>query len=473
MNRPCGLLAVGAAVVASGCASTDARPGFEHAATTVAERTDHEVHWRGDAAADAAVDARIDELLAGELDAPRAVQVALLNNRRLQALYEDLGVAQAMLVQAGLLRNPVFSAGVEFLEAGHGTELAFDVAWSFLDVFMIPLRVQAAQASYEVAQTRLAAKVIDHASATHAAFIRVQAAEQSVELWKQVLLASEASLEFVTRLHRAGNVRDLDVAVEQAALEEARLRAAAAEVERRAAREQLNVLMGAWGEQTHWTVASRLPDIPEPESLPDDIERAAVERSLTLAAGRWQVEAAAIRAGLTDRTALLEFLEVGVEASREEGLWGLGPTFQLPIPLFDQGQARRALASSEVRRAVHEHYATAVEVRAAARAARDRLIAAREIALHHRDVLVPLRHRIYRETLLDYNAMQIGAVQLIQVRQAEIDAGRRLIEALRDYWLARGEMDAILAGGSAPGDLGANESSLESGAPAGAAAGGH
>ncbi|MCL4211285.1 MAG: TolC family protein [Phycisphaeraceae bacterium] len=465
--------AIVAIALTTSCAAPDARPGFENVQSTIGDRTDHGIHWRTGAAEDDAADARIAELLAAELEAPHAVQVALLNNRRLQALYEDLGVAQAMLVQAGLLRNPVFSAGAEFLEAGHGTNLAFGVAWSFLDVFAMPLRVRAAEASYEAAQADVAAAVIDHAARTHAAFIRAQAAEQSVELWKQVLLASEASLEFVTRLHRAGNVRDLDVAVEQAALEEARLRAAFAEAERRAAREQLNILMGTWGGQTEWRLALRLPDIPETESLPDDVERVAVERSLALAAGRLRVDAAAARAGLTDRTALLEFLEVGAEATRDEGEWEIGPEIELPIPLFDQGQARRAIASSNLRRAMHEHYATAVEVRAAARAARDRLSAAREIALHHRDVLVPLRRRIYRETLLDYNAMQIGAVQLIQVRQAEIDAGRRLIEALRDYWLARGEMDAILAGGSAPGDLSANGSSMESGAPAGAAAGGH
>ena len=38
--------------------------------------------------------------------------MALLNNRELQALYAELGVAQADLVQAGLLSNPVFDGAV-------------------------------------------------------------------------------------------------------------------------------------------------------------------------------------------------------------------------------------------------------------------------------------------------------------------------------------------------------------------------
>ena len=38
-----------------------------------------------------------------------AVQVALLNNRGLQATYAELGIAEADVVQAGRLRNPGFS----------------------------------------------------------------------------------------------------------------------------------------------------------------------------------------------------------------------------------------------------------------------------------------------------------------------------------------------------------------------------
>ena len=47
-------------------------------------------------------------MLDNDLDEDEAAQIALLNNRRLQVAYEDLGVAQAEVVQAGLLRNPVF-----------------------------------------------------------------------------------------------------------------------------------------------------------------------------------------------------------------------------------------------------------------------------------------------------------------------------------------------------------------------------
>ena len=81
----------------------------------------------------------VRSLLARELTADSAVQVALLNNRDLQATYEDLSVAQSDLVAAGLLRNPVFDAEVRFGEAGGGTGVALGVAQDFLDVLFIPL----------------------------------------------------------------------------------------------------------------------------------------------------------------------------------------------------------------------------------------------------------------------------------------------------------------------------------------------
>jgi len=46
------------------------------------------------------------------------VQIALLNNKDLQATYEDLSIAQADLVQAGLLQNPVFGASLALPVAG-------------------------------------------------------------------------------------------------------------------------------------------------------------------------------------------------------------------------------------------------------------------------------------------------------------------------------------------------------------------
>ena len=53
--------------------------------------------------------ARVQHLLKRPLTADTAVQIALLNNRGLQAAYNELGIAEAAMVQQVLPPNPSFS----------------------------------------------------------------------------------------------------------------------------------------------------------------------------------------------------------------------------------------------------------------------------------------------------------------------------------------------------------------------------
>src|SRR5215207_9439443 len=96
---------VALAVTIAGCSS--ASPRRDHLANVqraIGERGEYRVHWNRGSPADAEVAASVRQLLAQPLSSDAAVQVALLNNPTLQATYEDVGVAQADLVGAGLLR---------------------------------------------------------------------------------------------------------------------------------------------------------------------------------------------------------------------------------------------------------------------------------------------------------------------------------------------------------------------------------
>ena len=60
--------------------------------------------------------------------------------------------------------------------------------------------------------------------------------------------------------------------------------------------------------------------------------------------------------------------------------------------------------------------------------------------------VLPLRHQIVRETQLQYNAMRAGVFQLLQAKRDEIDAGREYVESLRDYWVARADLERAVGG---------------------------
>jgi outer membrane protein, heavy metal efflux system len=379
------------------------------------------------------------------LTAADAVQVAMLNNRDLQAIYTDLGVAQADLVQAGLFRNPILDAAVMFPLSGARPDLQLGVVVSFLDVFYVPLRKRVAAARLEEAKLRVTGAVLDHAAQVRRAFYRHQADEQMLELRQTVVQALVASLEVSRRLHEAGNISDLDLARDRAVAEASRLALRSAEMAALKSREALNDLMGAWGIQTAWTIERRLPDVPAESLDVTTIERDALGRSLDLSHARQRIVVAGQQLGYDQATALLPGMELGAEAEREEG-WKLGPTLAVPVPLFDQGQARMGRALAELRRAHQEYYGLGVRVRAVARAARDRMLGARDRALYYRDILLPLHERIVYEAQLQYNAMQIGIVQLLRDRERQIETGAGYVEALREYWLARADLMHIMSG---------------------------
>ena len=77
------------ALLATGCAAP--RASLDRVQATVAERTGKRIHWNRGGVEDAQIEQGVQTLLRHELTAERAVQVALLNNRELQARFEEAG----------------------------------------------------------------------------------------------------------------------------------------------------------------------------------------------------------------------------------------------------------------------------------------------------------------------------------------------------------------------------------------------
>src|SRR5712691_1544592 len=143
-----------------GCANVPREAGFSEVEQTVAARTGKRIHWSQGNDADRSVKAAITSMLQKELTVDDAVQVALLNNQSLQATYEELGIAQAELVEAGLLRNPTLGAEVRFPKHVR-LPVEFDLTQSFLDLLVLPLRKRAAGAAFEAAKLRVTNEVLN------------------------------------------------------------------------------------------------------------------------------------------------------------------------------------------------------------------------------------------------------------------------------------------------------------------------
>src|SRR6266516_5777887 len=427
-----------------GCAHVDPNPAFAELANTVHLRTGKRVQWNRGSAGDAQAQAAVTSLLSRALTADSAVQVALLNNRNLQATYEELGIAQADLVEAGLLRNPIFTFERRF----PGQALEIDLVQEFIDILLLPLRKRIAAAQFEAAKLRVGHEILTTAAEVRAAFYEHQGDQQLVDLRKTVADATERSAETALRMQQAGNLKNLDLATEQASNAQAKIELAKAQSEAVQTREKLNKLMGAFGVQTNWTVASRLPELPGGEVSTSQLESRAIQQRLDLAAARQQFIAEARARGIARAEAILQGAEIGAhyEHEIEGGLHSIGPSVNVPIPIFNQGQPAVARSSAKLRQSEQRYLALAADIRSDVRAARDKMLLSRRQVEYFKSTALPTRTRVTEESQLEYNAMQIGPFQLLQAKQEEVKTGAESVEALRDYWVARAELEKAVGG---------------------------
>ena len=435
-------------VMLTGCGAPPRDQGFSDVAHEVHSRTGLTVQWQHAGVDDAAVAEKIHGLLAENITPESAVQIALLNNPRLHATYQSLGVSQADLVQAGLLRNPTLVAGVKFF--GEGPKVELSLVENFLQIFTLPARQRFAEAQLAQAKAMVAGAIIDLIADVRQESYRVLAAQQTLELRRTVLQAMEASADLAKRIHDAGNSTDLKFASEIAATEQSRLDVSAAEETVLIARERLTTLLGLWGpEAVHWTMTGRLPDLPAEDGTGDGtgLERQAVRASFDLAAQREGMRAIGERFGIERLDAWFGEVQLGAVGERESnGDWGFGPEAGISIPIFDQGQGRQAAATAALDMAARTYVATAVGLRSQVRVARAQVRSAHARAHFIFQVLVPLRSRVVRESQLHYNGMLMGPFQLLDAKRQEVETAEQYIDALERYWLERSVLDQTLTG---------------------------
>lgn len=408
-------------------------------------RLDLDVTWS--ASQDARVPVAVAELLTRPLDLDAAVRIAVANNRWLQARYDELGIAAASVAEATVLAPLEIDASYQMATSGDGSEIEIDAVQDVLDLLLLPQRRGAARAELAAARVRAVAATVELVAEVEAAFYDLISAQQQLELRQTAFDAASASAEVIERMHGAGNATDLDLARERDQREQARIEVARSEIDVEVAREEINKLLGLSGDATRWTATGRLPDVPSDAPPLDDLETVAIDESLELRAIRQEAEGAAGRLGIARIRTVLPGLGVGVAAGRrdDEG-WEVGPAIRLSLPIFDQQQGPRARANAELRRARNELTATAVDVRATARAVRQVLLEAHAEVIHLRDVVLPLRQQVLDETLKQYNAMNATTFELLSARRDLVDAGRQYIDALHRYWSAVADVTALRRG---------------------------
>jgi outer membrane protein TolC len=405
----------------------------------------------------------VETLLTRPLTADDAVRVAMLANRDARASLAELGIARGAYVQAGLLPNPQAEFSIRDPGGPQPIQLDVGLELNVTATVLTPLRSGVAEAVLDAERLKAAGALLDLGYRTRLAYLEAQAAAKRLELRTRALESWQATWETVAELEKNGNLNGMDVANQLAQVELARVQVAEAENALLDAREHLTRRLGLQGRQLQFKLADALeaPPLPEKDALS---EAQAIKVNLELAELLSRAEAASRKVGLAKTEGWLPDLVAGFHGERDANLWELGAHFTVSLPILDQQQGRQLMARSEydVLRAKAESQALAV--RSAVRQTLNRLESSTRRSKHYGERLLPARRKALEETVLQYNAMQLGVFQVLAAQRAVTETELAQVDATLDAARAHAALQLLLAGrvtplelGSVPGSVGGME----------------
>lgn len=468
-------------LVLAGCttdyAAKDA--GFQNASLASAQAIGKQTVWIQNQKQAQATRDRVKALMARKtIDVETAVQVALLNNRSLQASYADLGDSAADAWQTQLSVFPTFSVGL----GGMGTPgleayrvLEGAIAANILALATYDRNIKLADNRYRQAQLKAAIATISLAAETRRAWINAVAAWENVAYLNRAKVAADAASELAKKIGEAGSLPKAEQAREHVFYAELTGDTAKARLAALLAKEELVRLMGLSGSDIDFQIPNRLPNLPKSLIRRDDIEAEAIGKRMDLQVSRLELQATAHSYKLEDVTRIVTDIElVGTwekEREREDGRTvsdvSRTAALEFTIPIFDSGQARLRKGELAYMRAANQLAALAVNVRSEARSAYVAYRSNYDIARHYRNNVLPLRNAIEEQSMLTYNGMITSTFELISDTRDKITSTILAVNAKRDFWLAEANLAPVVYGGSTGSAAGETEVASAEEAPAG------
>ena len=455
------LIPIGAvAAMLSGCATFTPDGGMKPVSAEVSAAIGKDTVKIASPAEASAVQSRVKALLTKPLTADGAVQLALINNRGLQAEYNALGISEAAFVEASLPPNPVI--GVERLSASGSLEIERRVIANVLALLTLPARSEIARTQFEAARQKAIEATFRTAAETRRAYYRAVAARQTASFLEQARVSADAAADLTRKLGETGAAKKLDQARASAFYAEVSNELAQARLNVGTDREALTRMLGLWGENLDYKLPGQLPGMPRIQTA-QQVEVDAIRKRVDLIAARLELDAMAKNLGLTEATRFISMLNGGWRGNYErstvdgvqESSAPRGFELEIQIPIFDGGEVNMRRSREMYMQAVNRLMEKAVNVRSEARAAYLTYRGSYDIARQYQNSILPLRQTINEQALLEYNGMLIDVFELLTTARESITTNVAAIAAKRDFFIATVDFEtAIIGGGSSAGSAG-------------------
>ena len=457
------------AIGLSGCAAFSPDSGMTAVSELTSRTINKDVAFVRTAEGAGAVDDRVRKLLSRTLSVDAAVQIALLNNKGLQAAYNELPLAETDLVEQSLPPNPVFS--VSRISGNGASEIERQVVGDILALATLPFRSDIARDRFRQAQLRAALATLRLAADVRRAYVRSVAANEMAVLLTDAKSTAESTAQLAAKLGETGSINKLDQAREQVFYAETTADLATARQTATSAREKLARLMGLWDDGLDFRLPSEMPSLPRrPQNLPS-IEADAVAHRIDLQIARLELTALAKSLNLTEATRFVTLLDLAGISRRTQDPEGApfrerGFDVQFQIPIFDGGEVRVRQAAETYNLAFNRLTERAVNVRSEARDAYRAYRSTYDIANHYQREILPLRKIITEEMQLRFSSMQVDIFALLTEARQRLASLRGAIDAKQSFFLAQSDLQTAVNGGGAPAAGSDNQTTIAAAAPA-------
>ncbi|WP_262695215.1 TolC family protein [Kordiimonas aquimaris] len=382
--------------------------------------------------------------LSGTLTYDQVIKTALQHNPSLQAYMEDLNIASADELQAGLLINPTFQG--EFVFNGNGMRplLDFMLALDVGHILTRNQRVKAAVNERKNMQANVTRAIITTITSAQSNLLRLWRAEAMLRLYNEQLIIAEAGAKTVQLLHDAGNVTDGMLAEYMGVLDITLVQKTQAQLLVLNAREALASSTGT-PLSTNVSASTNIIDTSF-DMNSDTFIKGAIEANLKLNGERQKLKALGARFKLAKISAWLEHLELEAVYEREEDGAGEGFSVTVPVPIFDWGQVRTGRAQAMLDATSYRYKAYYIYIRNRADVMHQYIVSLKAASARMTENYINNADNAYAFDQSQLNAMQIGPLMLLRARRELTQKQMQTIDIQYQFSMATLDANAMIAG---------------------------
>lgn len=400
------------AVCAAACATSGQAPGRTDVGDAIRTRTGREL--RSEAAATPTLPPGVS---LGALTREDAVAVALWNSPSFEVSLTQLGLARADLVEARLLRNPIFS----LLFPWGPKQLEWTLQFPVDALWQRPRRVAAATTNVRAVAERLVYDGLTLVADVRLAFVEAIAGErrftlagENTDLARRIAGIADARL-------RAGDISELEARMARTDAAQVAAELRALEHERGVSTLALIARMGLQVPAAQVRLAPAALAPPSMCGMPEALVEDAVASRPDVRAAEIAIEAAGQRAAW-ERSRIVNLIGILDANSRRDAQDEVGPGINLDVPIFSRNQGGIARADVEIERASRAYLAVRTQVTTEVRTAAVRFTQAQQAMQIWAEEIVPSLQIEQRQAEAAYEAGEVALLNLL-------DSSRRLVQA--------------------------------------------